>query len=287
MHDSAKNNRKRMSNAVFATRPDTEPAAAELTDPRTGQSRPLAHDPADIPATVATARAAAVGWAALTTAERSRRLLRLAAVIEDNAARYVAAERAGTGKPEAEAVNEIAQCVDIIRFYAGAARADSAPAGGRLLPGRESWVRWEPLGVVAAIVPWNYPLLMATWRFAPALAAGNAVVLKPAETTPDSALLVAAHAAEVLGPGVLSTVPGDRETGRRLMASQVDAVAFTGSRASGLDVQRSAGLRRVPGTGRELPGHRAAGRPEPHLGPAGGRGPHTTPARAAPCPPGC
>src|SRR5439155_13329581 len=94
-------------------------------------------------------------------------------------------------------------------------------------------------------VPWNYPLLMAVWRFAPALAAGNAVVLKPAETTPDSALLVADDAAELLGPDTLTVVTGDRYTGQLLVDSQVDAIAFTGSRTGGLDVQSRAGLRRV------------------------------------------
>src|SRR5205807_4937457 len=104
------------------------------------------------------------------------------------------------------------------------------------LPGRESWVRWEPLGVVGAVVPWNYPRLMAMWRLAPAMAAGNTVVLKPAETTPDTAVLIAEDAAEALGDGILAAVPGDRDTGRYLVESAVDALAFTGSTAGGLDV---------------------------------------------------
>ncbi|MGK5637554.1 aldehyde dehydrogenase family protein [Streptomyces sp. URMC 126] len=224
-----------------------------LTDPRTGRARP--HPAASgggrgvaesAGAAVAAARRALPGWSGLTARERARRLLRFAAVLEDAAGEYAAAERAGTGKPFAEAAAEVAQCVDVIRFSAGAARADLAPAAGRRLPGRESWVRWEPLGVVAAVVPWNYPLLIAVWRFAPALAAGNTVVLKPAETTPDSALLAARHAHEELGPGVLTTLPGGRETGRRLVGHEgVDAIAFTGGRAGGLDVAARAGVRRV------------------------------------------
>jgi acyl-CoA reductase-like NAD-dependent aldehyde dehydrogenase len=194
---------------------------------------------------VVAARVAADWWAALTTRERSARLLRLAARIEDRTAEYTTAEQAGTGKPAGEAENEIAACVDLIRFYAGAARADLTPGSGHRLPNRESWVRWEPLGVVAAIVPWNYPLLMAVWRFAPALAAGNAVVVKPAATTPDTALLAARHAAEALGPDVLTVATGDRHTGQLLVDSPVDAIAFTGSLAGGLDVQVRAGPRRV------------------------------------------
>ncbi|CRK61868.1 Aldehyde dehydrogenase [Alloactinosynnema sp. L-07] len=194
---------------------------------------------------MATARAGAAVWSALTTGERARRMLRLAQAIEDALDEYVAAERAGTGKPEAEARGELEQCVDLVRFYAGAARTDLTPAGGHRLPGRESWVRWEPLGVVAAIVPWNYPTMMAAWRFGPALAAGNSVVLKPAFTTPESALLLARDAAETLGAGVLVALPGDRDTGRLLVRADVDAIAFTGSQAGGLDVVANAGLRKV------------------------------------------
>ncbi|WKX73497.1 aldehyde dehydrogenase family protein [Streptomyces sp. XD-27] len=233
-------------------------ACLPLTDPRTGRPR----DPAPVSGTgrvaaaVAAARAALPGWAGLTTAERSRRLLRLASLMEDHAQDYLRAEQAGTGKPAAELTGEIEQCIDLVRFYAGAVRADLTPASGHRLPGRESWVRWEPLGVVAAIVPWNYPLMMAVWRFAPALAAGNTVILKPAETTPDSALLVAAHAREALGPDVLAALPGGRATGRSLVMSRgVDGIAFTGSRAAGLDVVARAGLRRVS---LELGGNAAA-----------------------------
>ncbi|WP_241989755.1 MULTISPECIES: aldehyde dehydrogenase family protein [unclassified Streptomyces] len=219
-----------------------------LVDPRSGRERLIAAaaDEAQADAAVAVARAAAGSWFSLTTGERSRRLLRLAGAVEDAAEEYVRAEQAGTGKPAVEARGEVEQCVDLIRFYAGAVRADLTPGSGARLPGRESWVRWEPLGVVAVVVPWNYPLLMATWRFAPAVAAGNTVLLKPAETTPDSAWLLARHAEETLGAGVVQVLPGDRVTGRLVVAHPgVDGVAFTGSRAGGLDVLRRAGLRRV------------------------------------------
>ncbi|MFD9698291.1 aldehyde dehydrogenase family protein [Lentzea sp. NPDC059081] len=216
-------------------------------DPRTGLPRQVfpALREDDIDDAVRTARTSAARWAALTVGERSRRLLRLAAAVEDNAAAYVDGECAGTGKPRPEAEGEVANCVDLLRFYAGVVRGDLSPASGHRLPGRESWVRWEPLGVVGVVVPWNYPLMMAIWRLAPALAAGNAVIVKPAETTPDSVLLLAEHAAEALAPGVLTVTTGDRETGRLLVASAVDAIAFTGSPQGGLDVQARAGLRRV------------------------------------------
>ncbi|WP_207394143.1 aldehyde dehydrogenase family protein [Actinomadura formosensis] len=219
----------------------------DLVDPCTGSVRGTCPDgdASAVAEAVMAARRAATTWSALTTRERAERLARLAARVAERAAAYGDAERAGTGKPGGEALPEISQAADLFRFYGGAIRGDLAPAGGQLIAGHESWVRWEPCGVVAAIVPWNYPLLMAAWRCAPALAAGNTVVLKPAETTPDSALLLAEDAAECLGPGVLRTVTGGRECGRLLVEADVDAIAFTGSVRGGTDVARRAGLRRI------------------------------------------
>ncbi|MFD7730963.1 aldehyde dehydrogenase family protein [Kitasatospora phosalacinea] len=216
----------------------------ELIDPRTGETRGTRQPGRgrEVAAAVAAARSARPDWAALTPRERQRRLAALAELIERHADAYAAAERAGTGKPLAEAANEVAEVADLFRFYGGAARAATAPAAGDYLAGHQSWVRWEPVGVVAAVVPWNYPLLMAGWRCAPALAAGNPVVLKPAETTPDSALLLAEHAEQALGPGVLTALPGDRETGRLLVGAGCDLIAFTGSPAGGTDVAARAGL---------------------------------------------
>ncbi|MFF7453227.1 aldehyde dehydrogenase family protein [Kitasatospora sp. NPDC008115] len=225
------------------------PEAPELhlTDPRTGHTRGtlVPARAGQVAGTAARARAAAPRWRAHTPRERERRLDALADLIERHLTEYTVLEQAGTGKPEAEAAAEIREVADLFRFYAGAARAGTAPAAGRYLPGHESWVRWEPVGVVAAVVPWNYPLLMAAWRAAPALAAGNTVVVKPAETTPDSATLLAAHAAEALGEGVLTALPGDRETGRLLVTADVDLIAFTGSAAAGADIAARAGHRRV------------------------------------------
>ncbi|MET8978855.1 aldehyde dehydrogenase family protein [Streptomyces sp. NPDC004539] len=218
-----------------------------LIDPRTGRSRgtsPIGREP-EVAEAVGNARTTLASWRALTPKERSRKLERLASLVEENAAEYVARENAGTGKPASETAGEVEQVADLFRFYASAVRAQSAPAAGRLVDGHESWVRWEPLGVVGVVVPWNYPLMMAAWRCAAALAAGNVVVAKPAETTPDSLELLARHAAEALGPGVLTAVAGDRETGRLLVAADVDMVAFTGSARAGADVAARAGGRRV------------------------------------------
>ncbi|MDH6221390.1 aldehyde dehydrogenase family protein [Streptomyces pseudovenezuelae] len=218
-----------------------------LIDPRTGRDRgtaPVARE-SEVRSAVGAARTALPAWRGLTPKERSRRLERLAALVEEHADAYVAREAAGTGKPASETTGEVAQVADLFRFYASAVRAQSVPAAGRLVDGHESWVRWEPLGVVAVVVPWNYPLMMAAWRCAPALAAGNTVVAKPAETTPDTLELLAEHAAEALGPGVLTAVAGDRQTGRLLVEADVDMVAFTGSAAAGADVAARAGGRRV------------------------------------------
>ncbi|MER6526415.1 aldehyde dehydrogenase family protein [Streptomyces sp. NPDC001508] len=218
-----------------------------LIDPRTGRDRgtvPVTRE-SEVRSAVEAARAALPGWRGLTPKERSRRLERLAALVERHADAYVAREAAGTGKPDSETTGEVEHVADLFRFYASAVRAQSAPAAGRLVDGHESWVRFEPLGVVGVVVPWNYPLMMAAWRCAPALAAGNTVVAKPAETTPDTLRLLAEHAAEALGPAVLTALPGDRRTGRLLVEADVDMVAFTGSATAGADVAARAAGRRV------------------------------------------
>ncbi|MFT2016835.1 aldehyde dehydrogenase family protein [Streptomyces sp. 796.1] len=222
-------------------------ASVPLLDPRTGRVRGTADAgrEGEVAEAVAAARAARPGWGGLTPRERSQRLEHLAALVAEQADAYAQRECAGTGKPTGEAAGEVAQVVDLLRFYASAVRAQLAPAAGRLVAGHESWVRWEPMGVVGVIVPWNYPLLMAAWRCAPALAAGNTVVVKPAQSTPDSLELLAEHAERALGPGVLVALPGDRTTGRLLVAADVDMVAFTGSGVAGRDVAARAGARRV------------------------------------------
>ncbi|OIJ93045.1 aldehyde dehydrogenase [Streptomyces sp. MUSC 14] len=218
-----------------------------LLDPRTGRVRGelVPGRTGEVTGAVAAARSAFAAWGRLVPRERAHRLERLAALIEEHAGAYVERERAGTGKPAREAAGEVAEAAGLFRFYAWAARTGTSPAAGSLIDGHESWVRWEPVGVVAAIVPWNYPLMMAAWRCAPALAAGNCVVAKPAESTPDTLALLAEHAEEALGAGVLRAVPGDRETGRLLVGADVDLIAFTGSAAAGADVAARAGIRPV------------------------------------------
>ena len=131
--------------------------------------------------------------------------------------------------------------VDQLRFFAGAARVLEGKAAGEYLAGHTSWVRREPIGVVGQVTPWNYPLLMAVWKIAPALAAGNTVVLKPSDTTPESTLLLAEIASEFLPAGTLNVVTGDRETGRLLVEHPTPSlVAITGSVRAGAQVAASA-----------------------------------------------
>jgi acyl-CoA reductase-like NAD-dependent aldehyde dehydrogenase len=218
-----------------------------LFDPTTGGERGIVTD-ADASAiddAVRKGRRAAAIWASFAPRERADRLLRLADRILDHRDEYVVLECAGTGKPTEQARGEIEQSADLFRFYAQAARSQTGPASGSFVDGYESWVRFEPVGIVGAILPWNYPMLMAAWRCAPALAAGNSVVVKPAESTPDSATLLAEHAAELLGPHVLDVVTGGRETGRLLCESSVDLLAFTGSARAGREVAKAAGTRHV------------------------------------------
>src|SRR5690349_24468090 len=131
----------------------------------------------------------------------------------------VAAECRNTGKPVGLTMaEEIPPLVDEIRFFAGAARILQGTSAGEYMAGHTSMLRREPVGVCAQVTPWNYPMMMAVWKIAPALAAGNTVVLKPADTTPASAVLLARTAAEILPPGVVNVVCGDRDTGRALVA---------------------------------------------------------------------
>ena len=131
--------------------------------------------------------------------------------------------------------------VDHIRFFAGAARVLEGRSAGEYMAGHTSWIRREPIGVVGQVTPWNYPMMMAVWKIAPALAAGNTVVLKPSDTTPVSTLRLAELAAEVLPPGVLNVICGDRDTGRALVEHPTpQLVAITGSVRAGMQVAESA-----------------------------------------------
>jgi betaine-aldehyde dehydrogenase len=194
-------------------------------------------------------------WRDTTPAERQLALLRIADAMERRADEFVAVESRNTGKPLAITLTEeVPPCVDQLRFFAGAARMLEGRSAGEYLAGHTSWIRREPIGVVGQVTPWNYPLMMAVWKIAPALAAGNTVVLKPSDTTPMSTVLLAEVCNEFLPPGVLNVVCGDRDTGRAIVDHDVpQLVAITGSVRAGMEVASTA-ARRLKRTHLELGG---------------------------------
>ncbi|OEU87491.1 phenylacetaldehyde dehydrogenase [Streptomyces abyssalis] len=222
-----------------------------LTDPATGVSRrtaPLSGQ-ADTDAACAAAASAFEHWSVTTPAERQTALLRIADGLEAHADELVAAETADTGKPaELFRCDELPAVADTFRYFAGAARNLPGTAAGEYAEGHTSILRREAVGVCAQITPWNYPLMMAAWKVAPALAAGNTSVLKPADSTPSSAVLLARIAARHLPPGVLNVVCGDRDTGRALVSHPATRlVAVTGSVRAGREIATAAAadLKRV------------------------------------------
>ena len=226
-------------------------ATSPLFDPCTGETYADAarSSALDVEDACSAAAAAFVDWRAQTPADRGRALLRIADAIEHDSSRFVDAECKSTGKPKAlMAADEIPPLVDQLRFFAGAARILEGKGAGEYMTGHTSFVRREPVGVCAQVSPWNYPLMMAVWKIAPALAAGNTVVLKPAETTPATSVMLAELAAEFLPPGVLNVICGDRDAGRTLVAHPVPRlVSVTGSVRAGMEVASSAAadLKRV------------------------------------------
>ncbi len=222
-------------------------ARMDLTDPATGETygtAPLS-SPADVDTAVAAARRAFTGWRRSTPADRQRALLHLADLVAAHADRLLEAEVRATGKPPAVTRTlEIDRGVDQLRFFAGAARVLEGIAATEYTEGHTSYVRREPVGVVAQVTPWNYPFMMAVWKLAPALAAGNTVVLKPSDTTPASTVLLGELAARAFPPGVVNIVCGDRGTGKALAEHpDVDMVAITGSTRAGSEVMASASAR--------------------------------------------
>ncbi|WP_053736692.1 aminobutyraldehyde dehydrogenase [Nocardia sp. NRRL S-836] len=227
-------------NGTSSAATDTSP----LVDPATGSEfgRAVVSRAGEVDAAVAAAADAFVPWSRTTPSERQQALLRLADLVEAHASDLADAEVRETGKIRSVVLEEeIPQCADQLRFFAGAARALSSASAGEYLPGHTSYQRREPVGVIAQITPWNYPLMMAVWKIAPALAAGNTVVLKPADTTPSSSVLLASLASQVLPAGAFNVVLGDRDTGRLLVEHPVPAmVSLTGSTRAGVEVARSA-----------------------------------------------
>jgi betaine-aldehyde dehydrogenase len=217
---------------------------ADLVDPATSEvfaSAPVSGE-ADVDRAMRAAANAFEKWRDTTPSERQRALLKFADAVEARADELVAAESQNTGKPIGlTASEELPPAIDQIRFFAGAARLLDGRSAGEYLKGFESYVRREPIGVCAQVTPWNYPLMMAVWKLAPAIAAGNTVVLKPSDTTPVTTIMLAEIAAEFLPPGVLNVVTGDRDTGRALVAHKIpQQVSITGSVRAGMEVASAA-----------------------------------------------
>jgi betaine-aldehyde dehydrogenase len=224
---------------------------ADIIDPSTGEvfaTAPVS-GAADVDAAMTSAAEAFPAWRDATPAARSLALLRIADAIEARADEFVKAEAQNTGKPIGlTASEEIPPMVDQIRFFAGAARVLEGRSAGEYMTGFTSFIRREPVGVCAAVTPWNYPMMMAVWKWAPALAAGNTMVLKPSDTTPVTSLLMAELISEFVPPGVFNVVCGDRDTGRLLVSHKVpQMVSITGSVRAGKEVAAAAAenLKRV------------------------------------------
>ncbi len=224
---------------------------AEVINPSTGEAyatAPLSGE-AEVNAAFAAADDAFQTWRDTTPSERSLALLRIADAIESRADELVAAESRNTGKPVGLTLSEeIPPMVDQVRFFAGAARMLEGRSAGEYMRGFTSMIRREPVGVCAAVTPWNYPMMMAVWKFAPAIAAGNTMVLKPSDTTPASTLLLAEIMSEFLPAGVFNVVTGDRDTGRLLISHPApQMVSITGSVRAGKEVAAAAAasLKRV------------------------------------------
>ncbi|MFZ9401495.1 MAG: gamma-aminobutyraldehyde dehydrogenase [Ilumatobacteraceae bacterium] len=204
---------------------------------------------ADIDAAMTAAQRGFEVWKESTPSERSLALFRIADAIEARKDEFIAMEVENCGKPVAITTSEeIPPMVDQIRFFAGAARMLEGKSAGEYMKGFTSMIRREPVGVCAQVAPWNYPMMMAVWKFAPAIAAGNSIVLKPSDTTPATTVLLAEIANEFLPHGVFNVVCGDRDTGRTMVSHATPSmVSVTGSVRAGMEVAEAAAksLKRV------------------------------------------
>jgi 1-pyrroline dehydrogenase len=223
----------------------------EVLNPSTGET--IAEVPrgtqADVDRAVEAAKKALPEWLETTPGERAEALLKLAAAIDDHAEELAELESQNVGKPLGYARDEMPVSADNIRFFAGAARVLEGKSAGEYMRGYTSFVRREPVGIVGGIAPWNYPLMMAVWKLAPALAAGNVQVLKPSEQTPLSTLRFAELAGDILPAGVLNVITGDGEPVGAGVVRHPDVrmVSLTGDVATGKEVARAAAdtLKRV------------------------------------------
>jgi betaine-aldehyde dehydrogenase len=238
-------NAETLQNVIDGERVPSDGAMEPVLNPATGEA--LAHAPASTPEeidrAVRAARSAFEDFSRATPAQRARALLALASAIEEHADELARLEALNAGKPIAAVCShEIPAVVDTLRFFAGAARCLEGRAAGEYMEGYTSFTRREAVGVIAQVTPWNYPLMMAVWKTAPALAAGNTVVLKPAETTPLTTLKLAELAAEILPAGVLNVItgPGDPSGQALIEHPDADMVALTGSVRTGKQVARAA-----------------------------------------------
>jgi 1-pyrroline dehydrogenase len=228
-----------------------EGGTMNVLNPATGET--IAQVPrgtqADVDRAVEAAKAALPEWLETTPGERAELLLKLADAIDEHTDELAELESRNVGKPLSYARDEMPVCSDNIRFFAGAARILEGRSAGEYMRGYSSWIRREPIGVVGGIAPWNYPLMMAVWKLAPALAAGNTQVLKPSEQTPLTTLRFAQLAADVLPSGVLNVITGDGEpVGAGIVRHpDVRLVSLTGDVATGKEVARAAAdtLKRV------------------------------------------
>ena len=227
-----------------ASVPSSSGKTSDLINPSTGEvyAKAPVSNSADVDQAMKSASDAFVGWRDSTPSERQRALLKIADALESRAEEIVAIESRNTGKPLAITMSEeIPPMIDQIRFFAGAARNLEGKSAGEYMHGMTSIIRREPIGVCAQVTPWNYPMMMAVWKWAPAIAAGNTVVLKPSDTTPASTVFMAQVMSEFLPNGVFNVLCGERDTGRALVEHTTPAmVSITGSVRAGLEVAGSA-----------------------------------------------
>jgi betaine-aldehyde dehydrogenase len=244
--------RRKLKNFVGGEYVDaSDGRSSDLINPATGEvfaSAPVSSQ-TDVNRAFEVASRAFESWRDTTPSERQLALFRIADAIEERADELVRAESENTGKPFGLTMEEeIPAGVDQIRFFAGAARCLEGKSAGEYLEGYTSFIRREPVGVCAQVTPWNYPMMMAIWKIAPAIAAGNTVVIKPSDTTPISTVMLAEIAAEFLPEGVFNVVCGDRDTGRMLVQHPTpQMVSITGSVRAGMEVAKAAAddLKRV------------------------------------------
>ena len=236
---------KKLQNFVNGKKQDsTTGATSEIINPVTGSAyatAPISSE-VDIDQAMSAAANAFTEWRDSTPSERQRALLKIADAFENRQDELIEIESENTGKPiSLTKSEEIPPMIDQIRFFAGAARNLEGRSAAEYMRGMTSFIRREPIGVCAQVTPWNYPMMMAVWKWAPALAAGNTVVLKPSDTTPASTVWMAEVMSEFLPNGVFNVVCGDRDSGRALVDHKIpQMVSITGSVRAGMEVANNA-----------------------------------------------